>query len=275
MIRIILSIIVVFLLIAFIIFSIRFTWWRKSVSYEYPRILMYHMISEHLPKNKSKFNRLRVKPKEFEKQIIWLKKNGFTSYTLSELANLDKIPPKSVVITFDDGYKDNFTNAFTILKKHNFKATIFIVVDRFTKNWATDKDLNESSDELNAEEMLSNDEVAQMIASGLIEIGSHTMDHANLPALSTDEKWAQIHKSKVNIENIFGTTCETFAYPFGFFDNESALAVEKAGYKAAVTTKNDVYKKSVYNKYKMPRIMISGRQGMLAFKLKIKNGRVR
>ena len=73
--------------IAFMIFSMRFSWWRKDISFSYPRVLMYHMISEHLPKNQSKFNRLRVTPKEFEKQLIWLKQNGFKSFTLSELEN--------------------------------------------------------------------------------------------------------------------------------------------------------------------------------------------
>ena len=74
---------VVLLILAIVLFSIRYSWWRKNISYSYPRVLMYHMISEHLPKNKSKFNRLRVKPNEFERQLNWLSKNGFQSFTLS------------------------------------------------------------------------------------------------------------------------------------------------------------------------------------------------
>lgn len=262
-------------LLAFIIFSLRFTWWRKGISYEYPRILMYHMISEHLPKNKSKFNRLRVKPKEFEKQIAWLKQNGFTSYTLSELIKLDIIPPKSVVITFDDGYKDNFTNAFKILQKYGFKATIFVVLDRFEGDWASDKDLNAKSPELNNEPMLSDDEIRQMLKSGLIEIGSHTLKHANLPSLDYAGQFEQLSKSKEKIEQIFGTKCESLAYPFGFYDKNSVEIAQKSLYKVAVTTKNDIYRREIYTNFELPRIMISGRQGLLAFKLKMKNGRVR
>lgn len=263
------------LLIAFIIFSIRFTWWRKSISYDHPRVLMYHMISHHLPKNKSKFNRLRVKPEEFEKQLIWLKKNGFTSFTLNELSKLEKIPSKSVVITFDDGYEDNFANAFRLLKKYNMKATIFIVLNRFNANWATDKDLDQSSYELNNEKMLSDEQVKTMLQSGLIEIGSHTLNHANLPKISNNEKQNEIENSKKEIETKFNIKCESFAYPFGFYDEKSRDFVQKFGYKSAVTTQNSVYFKDKFNEFEIPRILISGRQEMLAFILKMKNGRVR
>ncbi len=145
----------------------RFSWWRKDISFLYPRVLMYHMISEHLPKNQSKFNRLRVIPKEFEKQLIWLKQNGFKSFTLSELVKLENIPEKSVVLTFDDGYEDNFTKAFPLLQKYDFKATIYIVLNRFENNWATDKDLDKASSELNNEKMLSDEQIKTMIESGL------------------------------------------------------------------------------------------------------------
>ncbi|MCI6989588.1 MAG: polysaccharide deacetylase family protein [Campylobacter sp.] len=258
----------------FIIFSIRFAWWRSSVSYKYPRVLMYHMISDHLPKNKSKFNRLRVKPGIFEAQIAWLSKNNFKSFTLNELVNLKEIPPKSVVITFDDGYKDNFTNAFKILKKYNFKATIFIVLNRFNNDWATDKDLKQKSAELNAEKMLSNEEIREMLESRLIEIGSHTLNHANLPSLSSGKKSREIINSKAEIEKIFGIKCNSLAYPFGYFDDES-LKIAGQNYAASVTTKNDVFRKEIYQNNEIPRIMISGKQGLLAFILKMKNGRVR
>lgn len=258
-----------------IIFSLRFSWWRRNIQFSYPRILMYHMIREHLPKNKSKFNRLRVKPNEFEKQLIWLKKNNFTSYTLSELIKLKEIPSKAVVITFDDGYEDNFTNAFPLLKKYNFKATIYVVIDRFDKNWAIDKDLNILCDELNNEPMLSDEQIKVMIQSGLIEIGSHTLDHVNLPELSFEEKTIEIKKSKEKLEKIFDIKCTSFAYPFGFFDSDSIKIVEESNYANATTTVNDIYNTSKYSKFEIPRIMISGRQRLFSFILKIKKGRNR
>ena len=267
--------IIILVLIICVFLSLRFSWWRKNISFNYSRVLMYHMVSEHLPKNKSKFNRLRVKPSEFEKQLNWLKNNGFTSFTLSELVNLEVIPKKAVVLTFDDGYEDNFTKAFPLLKKYNFKATIYIVLNRFNENWATDKDLDKASNELNNEKMLSDEQIKIMLESGLIEIGSHTLDHVNLPKLSNEEKVKQIKESKEKIEDIFSIKCNSFAYPFGFFDNDSVKIVEEIAYSNATTTVNGVFNKSKYSNFEIPRIMISGRQGLFSFILKMKKGRNR
>jgi peptidoglycan/xylan/chitin deacetylase (PgdA/CDA1 family) len=265
----------ILLIILIIYISLKFSWWRKNICYSYPRVLMYHMISEHLSKKKSKFNRLRVKPKEFEKQLIWLKNNNFTSYTLSELSSLSEVPFKAVVLTFDDGYEDNFINAFKLLQKYNFKATIYIVLNRFDQDWATDKDLDKASNELNSEKMLDNEQIETMLKSGLIEIGSHTLDHVNLPSLSNDQKIEQIKESKEKIENIFSIKCNSFAYPFGFFDKDSVKIVEEVAYSNATTTVNGVFDKSKYSNFEIPRIMISGRQGLFSFILKMKKGRNR
>ena len=267
--------VIISLAIIIIFLSLKFSWWRKNISYSYPRVLMYHMISEHLPKNQSKFNRLRVKPSEFEKQLIWLKKKKFKSFTLTELSELEDIPAKSVVLTFDDGYEDNFTKAFPLLKKYEFKATIYIVLNRFNQNWATDKDLNQASNELNSEKMLSNEQIKEMLDSGLIEIGSHTLDHVNLPKLNKEEKKKQIIESKKQIENVFNIKCNSFAYPFGFFDEDSVKIVNEANYTNATTTVNSVFDKNKYTNFEIPRIMISGRQGLFSFILKIKKGRNR
>ena len=258
----------------FVWFCLRFAWWAKDLPYEYPRVLMYHMIRKHLPKHASKFNRLRVTPAAFEKQLAWLKRNGFTSYTLSELASLDKKPAKAVCITFDDGYRDNLTGALPLLQKYGFKATIFIVNRRFDGDWATDKDLKKSSDELNREQMLSDEEVRELLRSGLIEIGSHTLDHANLPSLGAQEQLRQMSESKSEIEAKFDISCSAFAYPFGFYDEISVGCAREAGFSCAVTTQNDVLRPH-YSNFEIPRIMVSGRQGLFSFILKMKKGRNR
>ena len=119
-----------------IYYSYRYAWWAKSVDFSYPRILMYHMISNHI--KGAKFNGLRVNPKDFESQIAYLHVNGWTFFTMNELIEKkDNLPLKSVAITFDDGYEDNITNALPILKKYNAKATIYLVIDRHDREWSS------------------------------------------------------------------------------------------------------------------------------------------
>ncbi|MBD3843814.1 MAG: polysaccharide deacetylase family protein, partial [Campylobacterales bacterium] len=183
-------------------FSYRYAWYRKSTDYRYPRILMYHMIREHI--DGKKFNSLRVFPDMFEKQIKYLSENGWHSFTMREaIANRDKLPEKSVVITFDDGYRDNLTNAFPILKKYNFKATIYLVNDRHDRDWSGYRKIKNEGAGLKDEPKLSDDDVRELIKSGLIEIGAHTVTHANLSTLGNNDSYNEICKSKELIEKEF------------------------------------------------------------------------
>lgn len=256
-------------------FSLRHAWWRPNIDLAMPRILMYHMISPHLQSKKSKFNRLRVTPKAFEKQLQWLQKHQWTTMTIAELAECKKIPAKTVVLTFDDGYADNYIHAFPLLKHYNMKATIYIVTERFNQNWATDKDTKMSSNELNNEAMLTHGMVHEMLTSNLIEIGSHTIHHSNLPVLSLEEKDYEIGHSKKVIEQEYDITCKSFAYPFGFYDNETIELVQKHHYSSAVTTVPKYLKWEDINRYQIPRVIISGRQSLFDFILKIMKGRNR
>jgi len=124
--------------VAFLIFaaatgvSLRYNWWRIPQGWHKARVLMYHSVEEH---KGDKFDKWRLKPADFEKQIAWLAKNGFKSFKLSELIALERLPKKAVCITFDDGFENNFTSAFEILKKYDFKASIFLVPDAVQNDW--------------------------------------------------------------------------------------------------------------------------------------------
>lgn len=262
-------------LLGIVYFSLRHSWWRANVDVSLPRILMYHMISPHLPKSRSKFNRLRVTPEAFEKQLHWLHHNHWQTMSMAELAQCQSLPPKTVVLTFDDGYADNYIHAFPLLKRYNMKATIYIITERFNQNWATDKDTKLSSNELNNEAMLTHEMVCEMIDSGLIDIGSHTIHHANLPTLSSEQKEEEIAHSKTIIEKAYGFTCKSFAYPFGFYDEASITLVQKHGYTSAVTTIPKLIVWENKNRYEVPRLIISGRQSLFDFKLKMLKGRNR
>ena len=141
---------------------------------------MYHSISEHV--GNEKHNKWRVKPRDFEKQMNWFFKNNWKSFTISELVKLDKIPEKSFVITFDDGFEDNFINAFPILKKYDFKATIYLVPNQKTNHWE-EKNTSVLSNLLNEKQILEdyeNDKITFKMAINLA--APHTWVASVIPA---------------------------------------------------------------------------------------------
>ena len=249
----------VILAIAFIAFSLRYNWWRVSVGYEKARVLMYHSISEH---KGDKFDKWRVTPKDFEAQISWLAKNSFTSFTLSELANLQNLPKKAVCITFDDGFMDNYTNAYEILKKYKFKATIFVVAGADKNSW-------EAENTQYLSEILGENEINIMQTSNLIEFGSHTLSHANLERLYESDPTKAVDEialSKAKLEKITGRECRVFAYPYGKF-NDEILKIAKQNYSAAVVVKRGIYEVGD-DKFAIKRIGVLGTESFFDFWLK-------
>lgn len=243
------------ILAVFIGFSLRFNWWRKSESFYHARVLMYHSIAEH---KGEKFDKWRVKPEDFEKQISWLAKNGFASYTISELCDLKELPQKAVCITFDDGYADNFTNAYPILKKHGFKATIYLVPNQETSHW-------EQKNTKYISRMLSGDEILKM--GDIVEFGSHTMSHLNLERASLGEVKDELIKSKQAVENITKKECKAFAYPYGKYNDDIVRLTKNAGYKNATIVKRGVFKAGD-DKFEIKRIGVLGTEGFFDFWLK-------
>ncbi|MCD8213790.1 MAG: polysaccharide deacetylase family protein, partial [Campylobacter sp.] len=192
---------------------------------------MYHSICEH---EGEKFDKLRVKPSDFEKQIAWLSKNDFKSFKFSELISLKKLPQKAVCITFDDGFEKNFTHAFEILKKYNFKATIFLVPKAVENSW-------DGAHTAHISKMLSKEQILLMQSSNLVEFGAHTLHHVNLTAISLNEAKIEICDSKAAVEKITGKECEVFAYPYGKFNDEILAITMQAGFKGAVVVKRGIY----------------------------------
>ena len=130
-------------------------------------ILMYHYVNDEEPLR----SKLGVSVAGFEKQMRFLKEHRYNVVTLNELVDLlrgkKKIPLNTVAITFDDGYLDNYTNAYPILKKLKLPAAIFVVVNRVGKRLGND-------------EYMTWQQIHEMADSGLITIGSHSMNHPNL-----------------------------------------------------------------------------------------------
>ena len=233
----------IFLFILIIAFSLRYNWWRVAESNKKVRVLMYHSITEHI--GKEKHNKWRVKPEDFEKQMNWFYKNNWKSFTISELLKLDNIPEKSFVITFDDGFEDNYINAFPILQKFNFKATIYLVPNQKTNHWEKENTSVISN-------LLDEKQIIEMQNSGLIEFGSHTLSHVNLSKINDEQLFLELEKSKKEVENITKKECEAFAYPYGKFDDKIVESTKKVGYKNAT-----VVKRGLFNKFDKTEVFFS------------------
>jgi len=253
-------------------FSLRYAWWRPTVSYRYPRILMYHMIAE--TRSGARFNGLRVAPGFFEKQLQWLSQHGWHSFTVSELVTqAGQLPEKSFAITFDDGYADNLLQALPLLKKYHCKATLYLVVDRFGRDWSIQRKAHHDEGELKREAKLSDEQVQEMLDSGCIELGSHSMTHANFSRLDAEAVSEELINSRKALEERFGVSVQSFAYPFGLYRPEQVALVKDAGFTSAVTTCEGIEGAESRDTLELQRIKISGKDNWLAFLLRMRGGR--
>jgi len=177
-------------------------------------ILMYHHIGD-------KKNWLYVRPEIFRQQMDYLLEKGYTTVTLGEvvaaLNSGTSLPAKPIVLTFDDGYRDFFTNAFPILRERNLKATVFVITQL-----------------VDGEDYLTWEQLREMKRSGLITIGDHTLSHKDLAALPEEEIRSQILDAKNILENNLGGKTEVFAYPYGDSSSKVTKVLQEGGFLAAV-----------------------------------------
>lgn len=199
-------------------------------------VLMYHKVN---PDRKTGGLGLRVLPKDFDWQMDYLYKHGFHTVSLEDVIDYwhhkKPLPPNPIVITFDDGYQDNYTYAFPILKKYHFTATIFVVVNSIGKTNFFDADRKVQP----VNKMLSLKQIKELNAYG-ITIGAHTMNHPHLAKISLDQAREEIINSKKALEKILGKPVLVFSYPYGSYDKNVEKIVKEAGYKAAVTTRQGI-----------------------------------
>ncbi len=260
-------------LVAALWFSNRYAWWRKPVDLRHPRVLMYHMISTHRPG--AKFNGLRVTPARFEAQLAWLRREGWHFFTVSELwEHWETLPERSVAITFDDGYADNLHNALPLLEKYDAKATIYMVVDRHDRDWSTAKKAHHNSGELAREPKLSDEELQRLVASGRIEIGSHTLTHINLRTTPAEDKRRELAESRRLLQTQTGQAVASFAYPFGIYGEADVALTREAGYTTAVTTIDGIDARTLRpDPLQLKRIKVSGKDRLLAFVMRMRGGK--
>jgi peptidoglycan/xylan/chitin deacetylase (PgdA/CDA1 family) len=194
--------------------------WRNYLKRNRLRILMYHAIDS----NSS--DRLAISPETFAGHMAYLAENDFRVLTLEAAlrdltggATLDH----SIVLTFDDGYRDFLTTAMPVLERYRFPATLFIVTKVGEAQWRLNGE---------AKPLLSGEEIKQIRARGF-SLGSHTATHRDLTALNDKALKQELDESREAIARL-GETFIPFAYPGGTFTERERAAVERAGYDCGV-----------------------------------------
>jgi peptidoglycan/xylan/chitin deacetylase (PgdA/CDA1 family) len=185
-------------------------------------ILMYHYIRVNPdPRDRLGFA-LSVTPADFVAQMDWLAANGYHPITFRDLhaylSGATGLPSRPVVLTFDDGYEDFYTAALPVLIAHDFKAVSYVVSGFIGRGGY-----------MNAAQIRQADRAE-------IEIGSHTVDHADLTRQSLDGLRYQIISSKRALEQLLGHEVLSFCYPSGRFNPSAVSVVQEAGYSDATTT---------------------------------------
>ena len=217
------SYLVIFVVVSFIIWVAYMVHGGRDAA-----ILMYHSVGEVLPQDKT----INVSVEAFQQQMAFLKKHHYHVIPLLEVVELlktgQKIPPKTVVITFDDGYENNYTLVFPILKRYQLPATIFII-SRFIGQ--------EEQMYGRRVKFMTTAMVKEIADSGIVTIGSHTQHHLFLPKVSDPRMLEdEIIGSKKDLEGLLNKPVLTFCYPIGGYNPQVQEVVKNAGYKVAVTT---------------------------------------
>ncbi len=209
-------------------------------------ILMYHYISVPPPDADIYRLDLSVTPAAFESQMQYLADEGYHPIRVEDLTdyllNGTPLPPKPIVLTFDDGYADNYANAFPVLKKYKFPATFFVITQ-----FIDDKKPG----------YMTWDQLEEMAIEGM-EIGSHTLDHPDLHGKPLAFQETEIAGSKLMIEARIGTPVKSFCYPAGHYDLRTLEVLRSSGYLAATTEMQGTLQ-STQNLYLLRRIRVRGR----------------
>jgi peptidoglycan/xylan/chitin deacetylase (PgdA/CDA1 family) len=160
-----------------------------------------------------------------------------------------------------------------LLKKYQCKATLYLVVDRFDRDWSMQRKQHHDEGELKGEEKLSDQQVQELLESGCVELGSHSMTHPNFLRIESEAVRWELEESRRALEQRFAVSVSSFAYPFGLYRPEQVELVKQAGYSSAVTTREGIENADSWQPLELRRIKISGKDSWLAFLLRMRGGR--
>ena len=209
-------------------------------------ILLYHHIALH-----QSGNIYYVSPDAFERQMYLLYEWGYKTISVELLVNAIKqgaeLPPKPIILTFDDGSESIVTNALPIMQKYNFTGTAYIVYNY-----------------VGIQNYMNPNQIRELYASGW-EIGSHSLSHADLTQRS-DRQMDEIVESRRKLQSLFGVPILSFSYPFGAYNEDSVYYAHYAGYIAAMGLGNESLQGSK-NLFYLYRQAVKGSDDLRTFAL--------
>ncbi len=227
-------------------------------------ILTYHQISERIPPSYRKY---ALTPGEFRRQIAWLASAGYVSVPLASLADgsWDRLPPRPVVITVDDGFQSAVAHAAQILGDHGFTATFYAVAGEVggQSSWTRRR--------RGGSWPLADAAALRALERAGHACGSHTLTHPALGHVTPAEVERELRESRHRLEDILGHEVRHLAYPFGSFNLVVQRLAADAGYETACTIGPGHATRDA-DRLALPRLVVKGDQSFLDFVVQVRTG---
>jgi peptidoglycan/xylan/chitin deacetylase (PgdA/CDA1 family) len=208
-------------------------------------ILMYHVIAAPLPG--APYPGLYVSKREFQSQVRWLVRNGYHAVTLRRVLDgwrgLRGLPPKPIVLSFDDGYRSDYTDALPTLRAVHWPGVLNLEVNNLKPVWGLRPGL-----------------VHALVRAGW-ELDAHTISHPDLTQVSAARAWTEVAGSRGILRREFHVPVDFFCYPLGRYDAAVVADVRRAGYLGATTTRYGLARPSE-GLYTLDRVRVSGGEGV-------------
>ncbi len=231
---------------------------KENHKYSLPVLLYHRIVNEQSVRGKHK---IYVWEKDFEKQLLYLKNNGYEAITFYDVERNPTMDLRNkVIITFDDGYEDNYRLLFPLLKKYNFRAVIYLVTQIGYNAWG----VKEGEPRV---DMMTDVQKREMCVYG-VEMGGHTQTHVDLSRCTDAELVKEIGDCRADVERLVNKKVISFAYPFGGISEKVKRATKEAGYKFAVST-NTGPKEFGADNFQIRRIEVTPKTSLRSFKSKV------